>query len=277
MKKIIGIFVGIVLCFSLVACSSGVKKEGISGTSADKKTDVSDTSVDKEVDGDGTSADKKKCSHTWQDATCEKAQTCSTCGETQGNALGHRYASATCTTPQKCSTCGGTQGNALGHQYSNGYCIRCNAKDPNYVELGTVSGTITYKYNNYVGNRGDTGAVVYLISKNVKSLPDSMGLGLTSGCPDNVYATKVSGTGSYTFSNVPAGEYYIVVISKNTNDNPSYVSGPATWGPAYGLFSAKGQENALRNAKLYKTRNSSVTVYGNRTTDYSYDFGITYI
>jgi hypothetical protein len=118
---------------------------------------------------------------------------------------------------------------------------------------------------------------VLLISKEVESLPDRLGLGLTSENPDNVYDTKVNGNGTYTFSNVPAGEYYIVVISKNTNENMDKVAGYRSWGEAYYLFSEKGRENALLNAKIYKTRNGEVTVYDNKTTDFSYDFGLTYI
>ncbi|MBP3313279.1 MAG: hypothetical protein J6K84_01270 [Oscillospiraceae bacterium] len=217
------------------------------------------------------------CAHEWSPATCTMPATCQNCGEATGSALGHNYHNATCTTAEKCSICGEEQGTPLGHQYVSGYCIRCNEKDPDYVEYGTLTGTITYKYNNYIGHRGDTGAVIFLIPKNTKSLPDGIGLGLTSYAKDGIFATKAGGNGSYTINQVPAGEYYVVVISNNTNDNPSRVADYNTWGPTILMFSEKGKTNAMTTAKVNKIRHGSVTIYGNRSADYSYDFGITYI
>lgn len=194
----------------------------------------------------------------------------------------HSWNSANCLSPSVCAMCGQLSGVALGHSYTKGMCIRCNAKDPDYREpdhiaYGTVSGTITYKYNDFVGNCGDTGALVLLISKNVKKLPDRLGLGMTSENPEGVYDVKVDGNGNYSFNHIPAGEYIIVVLSKNTNEDPDRVAGYRTWGDAYGLFSEKGQSNALLTAKTRKIRSDKITVHGDETTNYSYDFGITYI
>ena len=41
-------------------------------------------------------------------------------------AKGHNWADATCTAPKTCSTCGATEGDALGHTYTNEYDIDCN-------------------------------------------------------------------------------------------------------------------------------------------------------
>ena len=158
---------------------------------------------------------------------------------------------------------------------SNGVLAVCNVTVK--VKTGKVTGTVTYKYNNYVGNKADTGAIVILVSKNVKSLPDSLGLGLISSLPEGCYGVKVDGTGNYTFDNVPVGEYYIVIISNNTNENMSKVTGYGSWGGTYTLFTDKGKENAILNAKVNKTRTTSITVSDGQTTTYSYDFGITYI
>ena len=217
------------------------------------------------------------CQHNWSPATCTAPRTCSICGATEGVAVGHTWLDATCTTAKTCSICGTTQGNALGHRYSEGYCIRCDEKDPDYKEYGSVQGEITYKYNNYVGNRGDTGAIILLIAQDVKSLPDRLGLGMMSENPDKVYNTTANGTGAYSFDHIPAGEYYIVVISKNTNENPDRVYESRTWGPVLSLFSEKGQSNAMLTAQTHKTRNDTITVYDKETTNFSYDFGITYI
>jgi hypothetical protein len=128
-----------------------------------------------------------------------------------------------------------------------------------------------------VGHRGDTGAIVLVVSEKVKSLPDSVALGLRPYDLDGVYYAKVDGAGNYTISNIPAGKYYIVVISKNTNENMNNVVGAYSWGKVYSLFSEKGKENALLTAKIYKTRSDTITIYGNRSTVFSYDFGITFI
>ena len=145
------------------------------------------------------------------------------------------------------------------------------------IKTGKVTGTVTYKYNDYVGNKADTGAKVILVSKSVTSLPDSLGLGMISELPEGCYGKKVDGSGNYTFDNVPTGEYYLIIISANTNENMDRVTGYNSWGGTYSLFSDKGKEHALRNAKLFKTRTTSITVSDGQTTTYSYDFGITYI
>ena len=95
-----------------------------------------------------------KKAHSWKDATCTAAQTCTVCGTTSGSALGHNYSSkviaATCTaqgyTVYTCSRCASTYKdnyqNALGHNYVNGNCSRCSGKDPNYCLEYKEDGTL---------------------------------------------------------------------------------------------------------------------------------------
>ena len=56
-----------------------------------------------------------QCEHSWEDATCEVAQTCSKCGQIQGLTEKHNWKDATCITPKTCTKCGATEGEALGH------------------------------------------------------------------------------------------------------------------------------------------------------------------
>ncbi|MBQ9248825.1 MAG: hypothetical protein IJ179_00485 [Oscillospiraceae bacterium] len=56
--------------------------------------------------------------HTWVEATCTEPKTCSTCGATEGEALGHTWKDATCTEPKVCTVCGETEGDALGHTWA---------------------------------------------------------------------------------------------------------------------------------------------------------------
>lgn len=51
--------------------------------------------------------------HTWEDATCEAAKTCTVCGETEGEALGHTWIEANYHAPKTCEICGATEGDAL--------------------------------------------------------------------------------------------------------------------------------------------------------------------
>lgn len=74
----------------------------------------------------------RECEHQWgeysivTDANCVaeglKERKCAECGETESEviaALGHDWANATCTLPQTCKSCGETVGEALGHKDTN--------------------------------------------------------------------------------------------------------------------------------------------------------------
>lgn len=72
--------------------------------------------------------------HTWAAATCTEPETCTDCGETQGEPLGHTWAEATCTEPETCTKCGETKGEPVGHVWSTDdpqICTVCGeAADP---------------------------------------------------------------------------------------------------------------------------------------------------
>ena len=144
------------------------------------------------------------------------------------------------------------------------------------LKTGTVTGEVTYKYNDYVGSKPDTGADVLLISKKVTSLPDDLAYGNTRDLPDGCYATKVSGSGKYTFNNIPVGEYVLIFISENTTPNPKTVAGFYNWGnTVYEMFSETGQKRASNFVLLHKIHNEDITVTEGEVTCY-HDFGITY-
>lgn len=60
--------------------------------------------------------------HTWQDATCTVAKTCSVCSTTEGEPLGHTWQDATCTTVKTCTVCAATEGEPLGHTWQDATC-----------------------------------------------------------------------------------------------------------------------------------------------------------
>ncbi|MBE7016778.1 MAG: hypothetical protein E7420_01270 [Ruminococcaceae bacterium] len=64
------------------------------------------------------------CSHEWLPATCDAAQSCSLCGETQGEALHHQWSPATCEESEKCALCGDVRGEALQHKWEDASCLQ---------------------------------------------------------------------------------------------------------------------------------------------------------
>ena len=61
--------------------------------------------------------EKEAHEHTYKEADCTHAKTCTTCGETVGEPLGHTYKEADCTHAKTCTRCGETVGNPLGHTW----------------------------------------------------------------------------------------------------------------------------------------------------------------
>lgn len=55
--------------------------------------------------------------HNYTEATCEKPQTCTKCGEEQGITLEHNFTEATCNQPKTCVVCGKEEGTPLEHEW----------------------------------------------------------------------------------------------------------------------------------------------------------------
>lgn len=84
------------------------------------------------------------CKHTWTEASCITAKTCTLCSAVEGETLGHNWMEATCDTPRTCATCSLTEGEALGHDWQAATCTApktcaaCNRVDG--VALGHTCG-----------------------------------------------------------------------------------------------------------------------------------------
>ncbi len=74
-------------------------------------------------------------------------------------------------------------------------------------DYGTMTGNVFWKYNDFVGNRADTGAEVVLYSL------DTIRSGLK-------YEAKVDLQGKYKFDKVLSGNYFLIVRSENVRDCP---------------------------------------------------------
>ena len=179
---------------------------------------------------------------------------------------------------------------------------------------GTVTGNVTYHYNQYRGYVPDTGSVVILINGR-HDFPDGRhgydeikddelsGLNstdieyLNSKAIDKlkqigIYATKVDGNGNFTFNHVPAAEYYnLIIISKETSTGGWFdyydesISDASDEYYEYvanelGLFSWYDQKlrNLISRAVGFHAYTSKdITVYKNETTHITHEFPYTYI
>ncbi len=80
---------------------------GTAYPSADKSYTVADAGSTVTITLKGTTVNVTvelpavECNHNWSDATCDKPQICSECGQSQGEALGHQFDDGS-----KCSVCG---------------------------------------------------------------------------------------------------------------------------------------------------------------------------
>lgn len=158
------------------------------------------------------------------------------------------------------------------------------------VKYGSVSGNITYFYNNYRGNVPDTNAKVILVStsgsgKNMPNLPNYASWGNPSIINQynnyGVYAAVVDGVGQYTFNNVKVGDYKIIIISNRTTtgtafDNKElYASTLSNFAAAFVNDTNASMLGQFVGYQKYKTED--IKVMENQNFSYGYDFGITYI
>lgn len=179
---------------------------------------------------------------------------------------------------------------------------------------GTVTGNVTYHYNQYRGYVPDTGSVAILINGRYNFQDGRHGyeeikddeLGdldstdieyLNSKAIDGlkrigIYATKVDGNGNFTFNHVPTAENYnLIIISKETTTGgwfDYYDDSISDASDEYYEYVAN--QIGLYDWNDYKLRNlisravgyhaytsKDVTVYKNETTHITHEFPYTYI
>ena len=171
-----------------------------------------------------------------------------------------------------------------------------DATDTQSKGFGTLTGTITYYYNDYKGHVADTESTVLLIPDEAQDLDIrtsgligtfdidakySMDLG-----PD-VYWVQTNGMGTYSLSHIPEGDYLVLIVSGQTkgqgwfdatNDGetkPSFFEGIAS-----GFGDRLQDDDALALAeevRWAKYRFDKVSIYAGETSYLDYDFGMTYI
>ena len=151
--------------------------------------------------------------------------------------------------------------------------------------FGQVKGLITWKYNDFVGIRGDNNAKVMLIPKNnnTKAYDNSRAVMLYPGeYESGILVAKCDGYGNFDFGDrVPVGQYQCLIISWNTTDqfrfnyeeswNKTITS---TFGP---YFSDEDLETLMLFIGYKKFYVRNINVETGRVTNITEDFGITYI
>ena len=170
------------------------------------------------------------------------------------------------------------------------YTCKVTVKEKKKEKYGSVSGNITYLYNNFRGHVPDTNSDILLIprdgtAKNMPTLSSYVNwdarLIKYEGNAYKIYGAKVDGMGTYTLQNIPTGDYLLVVISNKTTSGLAFDNKSAYEKYIANIVSpCISKSNAEYFAKYVgysKYMFTTITVKENQNTIYSYDFGITYL
>ena len=108
------------------------------------------------------------------------------------------------------SACGGSSTQNANKETGNSQQIT--------IEMGKVSGCVMYKTSLSGTPRADTGSFVQLIPVNIQEFPEVYEIWCEDGYEEyGIYATTTDSVGDFEFTDIPVGEYRMVVISKNAN------------------------------------------------------------
>ena len=149
-------------------------------------------------------------------------------------------------------------------------------------QCGSLTGTITYQYNKYIGTKPDVGAGVMLIQTNHVPLDSDDGTFLSFseiGFDDPmIHCTEVDGMGNYYLDNVPAGYYYLLIVSEETNESPDMEDMNKKVARNYleGKITAEALERLELNLSLNSFEFETIEIKANQTARFSHDFGYTY-
>ena len=151
----------------------------------------------------------------------------------------------------------------------------------NKSRCGSMTGTITYQYNKYIGTRADVGAGVLLIQTNhIPTDMDNLNIGHMSVLLDDptLYYTEVDGMGNYYLDNVPAGEYFLLIKSEETNQSPeiSKIHGEMAENYLKGKISSKALDTLKGWMEVKSFVIEKIEIKANQTYRYSKDWGYTY-
>lgn len=138
---------------------------------------------------------------------------------------------------------------------------------------GTMSGLISWKYNNFVGNRGDTGAKIFAVNLETHEATDSL---IDMNAPqgtNGIWISTADGNGNYKIDKIPCGNYAVFIVSNNTNGNyPEYKTLDSVISQKEWITIETINNKAfIRSVKYY----NNIQINENEETTLSYDFGLT--
>ena len=138
---------------------------------------------------------------------------------------------------------------------------------------GTMSGLISWKYNNFVGNRGDTGAKIFAVNLETHEATDSL---IDMNAPqgtNGIWISTADGNGNYKIDKIPCGNYAVFIVSNNTNGNyPEYKTLDSVISQKEWITIETINSKAfIRSIKYY----NNIQINENEETTLSYDFGLT--
>ena len=138
---------------------------------------------------------------------------------------------------------------------------------------GTMSGMVSWKYNNFVGNRGDTGAKIFAINLEMHEAKDALiDMNAEQGT-NGIWISTADGNGNYKIDKMPCGNYAVFIVSNNTNGNyPEYdtlnsIISEKEWI----TMETINNKTFIRSIKYYE----NVLINANEEKTLSYDFGLT--
>ncbi|QDQ00165.1 S-layer homology domain-containing protein [Lysinibacillus fusiformis] len=141
---------------------------------------------------------------------------------------------------------------------------------------GTLKGTVIWKYNDFIGTKGDTGARIYLFPTNA-TYPSYKKQELFDWIDrktelKDVYRTLVDANGNYTFNDLPTNNYIAVISSKNAHRN--VLETLNSHNQLKTLFGDYNYEIFEANAMtIYKHQIRNIEISDKSTVDFSADFG----
>ncbi|MFG0212381.1 hypothetical protein ACFU8X_04710 [Brevibacillus porteri] len=148
------------------------------------------------------------------------------------------------------------------------------------TQKGSLKGTITWQYNDFVGTKPDVNAKILLIRTDFdkNTITDvEEGVFAIGLAPKNsgLFAAKANGYGNYELGNLPVGEYHVLVVSAQTTRN---IDLPVDEYPITKLkpYIQKWDDFLSLSLMDKKYQVSTITIEEGQTLDLSHDFGNTY-
>ncbi|ANS73979.1 hypothetical protein AWM70_04840 [Paenibacillus yonginensis] len=146
------------------------------------------------------------------------------------------------------------------------------------TKLGGIKGTITWQYNKFIGTKADVGANIALIPViHNDKLRDSLFTLTLSSIPqgtDGIYTGKADGNGNYIIEDIPAGMYYLLIVSKNTTSDGTIYDYDKEL--LQSIFAGDSWTQLESKLKFYKYNLKLVTIKENKIITESNDFGYSY-